>query len=79
MKYIKLVLVFVCTGCYTYPRPWAQSQILASQANQYAAGIAGVNVVSVGLLKFQNYNRNINATIQNPWNGFYTARNLWHP
>ena len=62
-----------------YSQPLAESQITASQTNQLISGLAGPNSVSGDLLEFQNYNRNINATMQNPWNGFFELRNLWLP
>ena len=71
----KLLLVLLLSGCTVL----SDSQIQASQLNQLVSGVAGSNQVSAGLLQFQNYNRNINATIQNPWNGFFTLRNLWLP
>lgn len=55
----------------------AQSQIQASQLNQLVSGLFGPNKVSGGLLAFQNYNRNANAIVQNPWNGFFMLRNAW--
>lgn len=60
-----------------YSQPLASSQITASQTNQLVSGLAGPNQVSAGLLEFQNYNRNINAILQNPWNGIIPLRNLW--
>jgi hypothetical protein len=71
----KLLLVLLLPGCTTL----SDTQIMTSQTNQLVSGIAGPNSISAGLLEFQNYNRNINATIQNPWNGFFTLRNLWLP
>jgi hypothetical protein len=71
----KLLLVLLLPGCTTL----SDTQIMASQTNQLVSGIAGPNNVSAGLLEFQNYNRNINATIQNPWDGFFVLRNLWLP
>ena len=78
MKRYKLLL-FLLSGCSMYSQPLAESQITASQTNQLISGLAGPNSVSGGLLEFQNYNRNINATMQNPWNGFFELRNLWLP
>ena len=77
MKYTKLLLVLMCAGCSTYSQPLAQSQIMASQTNQFVSGIAGPNPISGGLLEFQNYNRNLNASMQNPWLAFFELRNLW--
>ena len=69
----KLLLILLLPGCTTL----SETQIQASQANQLISGIAGPNKVSAGLLGFQNYNRDVNATLQNPWNGFFQLRNLW--
>jgi hypothetical protein len=71
----KLLLLLLLPGCTTL----SESQIMASQTNQLVSGVAGPNQVSANLLQFQNYNRNINATLQNPWNEFFTLRNLWLP
>lgn len=65
------------TSCATYSQPLAESQIMASQTNQYITGVAGPNPISGGLLEFQNYNRNLNASMQNPWLAFFELRNLW--
>jgi hypothetical protein len=70
----KLLLLLLLPGCTT---TMSDTQIMASQTNQLVSGIAGPNNVSAGLLEFQNYNRNINATLQNPWDGIFTLRNLW--
>jgi hypothetical protein len=94
MKNLLLFLLFF-TGCTTYYEPVAviqkpiqadalsrtlsQSQIQASQLNQQLSGICGPNNVSAAILDYQNANRNLNAILQNPWNGFFTLRNLWLP
>ena len=75
----RLLLLLLLPGCSMYSQPLSESQITASQTNQLISGLAGPNSVSGELLEFQNYNRNINATMQNPWNGFFELRNLWLP
>lgn len=90
-KYILISLLLLpgcaCTNNYLPPiqtRPvptiqqtLAKTQIQASQLNQLVSGIMGPNQVSGALLTFQNYNRNVNAVSQNPWNGFFMLRNAW--
>jgi hypothetical protein len=73
MKKLLLLLLLLLPGCTTL----SETQIQASQANQLISAVGKPNPVSAGLLGFQNYNRDINATLQNPWNGFFTLRNLW--
>ncbi len=58
-------------------RALANSQIQASQMNQYISGIYGPNDMSQALLDYQNANRELNAIAQNPWNGFFIMRNGW--
>lgn len=55
----------------------ANSQIQASQMNQYISGIYGPNDMSQALLDYQNANRELSAIAQNPWNGFFIMRNAW--
>ena len=55
----------------------ANSQIQASQMNQYISGIYGPNSMSQALLDYQNANRELSAIAQNPWNGFFVMRNAW--
>lgn len=68
-----IVISLLLTGC--------ASSDLFVQANQTQTLIqtfAGPNKVSGGIISGQNYYRDIDATINNPWNGFYQLRNLWH-
>jgi hypothetical protein len=58
-------------------RALANSQIQASQMNQYISGVYGPNSISQVLLDYQNANRELSAIAQNPWNGFFIARNAW--
>jgi hypothetical protein len=55
----------------------ANSQIQASQMNQYISGVYGPNSMSQALLDYQNANRELSAIAQNPWNGFFVMRNGW--
>jgi hypothetical protein len=72
-----ILLAILTSGCSTFSIPLAQTQIAADQTNQLVSGIAGPNQVSAGLLEFQNYNRNLNASMQNPWLAFFEVRDLW--
>lgn len=52
----------------------AQAQIDASLLNGNLSGILGPgNQVSAKLLNFQNYTRNANAVLNNPWYLFYNT------
>jgi len=95
MKWYKYICLIFLTSCTTVYEPVAviqkpiqadaltqalsQSQIQASQLNQQLSGICGPNNVSGVILDYQNANRNLNAILQNPWNGFFPLRNLWLP
>lgn len=72
-----LLLSILMTGCSTFSIPLAETQIMADKTNQLVSGIAGPNQVSAGLLEFQNYNRNVNASLQNPWLAFFEIRDSW--
>ena len=91
----KLLLLLLLPGCTTAYQPIAiipkpieagklsqtlsQSQIQASQLNQYVSGLYGPNTVSQTLLDYQNANRNLRTVLQNPWDGIFILRNLWLP
>lgn len=94
MKFIKIIICLLGVGCSSISevavvqqRPpntkalmsaLANSQIQASQMNQYISGIYGSNnSMSQILLDYQNINRELNAIAQNPWNGFFIIRNAW--
>jgi hypothetical protein len=64
-------------GADALTRALANSQIQASQMNQYISGIYGPNSMSQALLNYQNANRELSAIAQNPWNGFFIIRNGW--
>lgn len=52
-----------------------ESQYRASELQQFVSAASNRNDLSQALLNFQNANRNLNAILQNPWNGFYMLRN----
>lgn len=51
------------------------SQLEASRLQQFANLSSNRNELSQALINFQNANRNLNAVLQNPWNGFFLLRN----
>lgn len=53
----------------------AESQRKAGELQQFANLTSNRNDMSQALLNYQNANRNLNAILQNPWNGFYLLRN----
>lgn len=56
----------------------AERQIQAAQMNEYVSGVYGPgNPYSAALLDYQNQNREVNALMQNPWNGFFKQRALY--
>lgn len=93
MRRTVLLISILLAGCVTVPEPvaviqkppnadalvnaLANSQIQASQMNQYISGIYGPNSMSQALLDYQNANRELMAVAQNPWNGFFAIRNGW--
>lgn len=58
-------------------QPINDPQILISQINQLIGGVMGPNKVSGSLLTSQNYYRETQAVINNPWIGVSTLRNNW--
>lgn len=50
------------------------SQREAAELQQFANTASNRNGMSQALLNYQNANRNLNAILQNPWNGFYLLR-----
>ena len=52
-----------------------ESQYRASELQQFVSAASNRNGLSQALLNFQNANRNLNAILQNPWNGFFLLRN----
>jgi hypothetical protein len=72
---------------YNVPRPYYrpcnpdliqqelnQRQIEAAQMNETLGGMYGRNRVSAALLDYQNELREVNARMQNPWNGHFARR-----
>ena len=74
MKY--LILLLLLSGCATYSSN-PDLFVAANQTQTLVQAFAGPNQLSGDIITGQNYYRNVNATIQNPWNGFFTLRNLW--
>jgi hypothetical protein len=60
-----------------FTEPLAEAQIEADQLNQFISGVAGPNNISASLLQFQNYNRDVNSAIQNPWETILNYRDMW--
>lgn len=55
-----------------------QAQIEAAQMNELMSGVYGPeNRYSAALLRRQNYLRETNANLQNPWNSFFQTRNYY--
>lgn len=52
-----------------------ESQRQAGDLQQFANMASNRNGMSQALLDYQNANRNLNAILQNPWNGFYLLKN----
>lgn len=52
-----------------------ESQRQASDLQQFANLASNRNGLSQALINYQNANRNLNAILQNPWNGFYLLKN----
>jgi len=52
----------------------SDSQRQASALQQFANLTSNRNDMSQALLNYQNANRNLNAILQNPWNGFYLIK-----
>jgi len=75
---VLLILCLTLTGCATYTSS-SDPFVMAGQSSTLIQAFAGSNQVSAGLIEGQNYYRNIDATIQNPWNRFFALRNLWLP
>jgi len=75
-KTLLIITLALNTGCATYTSN-SDLFVTADQTQTLIQAFAGPNKVSGGIIKGQNYYRNINSTIQNPWNGFFTLRNLW--
>jgi|688.fasta_scaffold1000040_2 hypothetical protein len=74
-KALSVTFLFMA-GCATYTsNPGAF--VVADQTQTLVQAFAGPNQVSGGIITGQNYYRNIDSTIQNPWNGFFSLRNLW--
>lgn len=73
---LKTIMCLVLTGCATYTSNPGLF-VAADQTQTLIQAFAGPNNVSGGIISGQNYYRNVNATIQNPWNGFFPLRNLW--
>lgn len=53
----------------------SESHYRAAEIQQFANAASNRNGLSQALLNFQTANRNLNAILQNPWNGFYMLRN----
>jgi len=70
------MLALLPVGCATYTSN-PDLFVAAGQTQTLIQAFAGPNKVSGGIIEGQNYYRNIDATIQNPWNGFFSLRNLW--
>jgi hypothetical protein len=51
-----------------------QRQINAAQMNETLGGMYGPNRGSAALLDYQNELREVNARMQNPWNGHFARR-----
>jgi hypothetical protein len=77
MKVVMLLCV-LGTGCATYTSN-SDLFVTAGQTQTLVQAFAGPNSVSGGIIQGQNYYRDVDATINNPWNGFFTLRNLWLP
>ena len=52
-----------------------ESQRQAADLQQFANTASNRNGMSQALINYQNANRNLNAILQNPWNGFYLLKN----
>lgn len=76
MRGALLIMLFSLTGCATYTSNPGLF-VAASQTQTLIQAAAGPNPVSGGIITGQNYYREADAIIQNPWNGFFIARNLW--
>lgn len=76
MRNALLIMLFSLTGCATYTTN-SSPFVVADQTQTLIQAAAGPNPVSGGIITGQNYYREANAIIQNPWNGFFIARNLW--
>lgn len=76
MARIQLILLLLLSGCATYTSDPSQF-VTAGQTQTLIQAVAGPNPISSGIIAGQNYYRETDAILQNPWDGFFQLRNLW--